>query len=386
MKNDIKKMLKKLSEDQEIHDIQKLILDNVDKSKVLNSEPKIKPLAPKKRRFVFPVLLGALATAVFVVTFVIAFNFKNNNPENNPIEPNPNVPVEPGDIIDPTEPAEIDVVYDDVSIDVAEAFYSNFTTIDASNMINIVNTFNKVSYVEVTDTTINEKKHYLTPELEESIVDDVDAYRFNLEEMLGKVSSTRTQALNENPNYSYKKVIDVINDSFEHHIYFTENILEVVESDESSFRYKSELNGVIVSGSHEYSFTGIKRIKKSRLSYEINIIIDENNYVEVKEQYDINSDLTINYKTFNYNYIYHSNDFIKNVRIIQKFDLDKTTKEVEFISNEGKSNEVKMTFKPNNTYYLKSSIKSRESDELYISKNDNSYTYKFKNSNNEYVR
>ena len=71
MKNDIKKMLKKLSEDQEIHDIQKLILDNVDKSKVLNPEPIKKPLAPKKRRFVFPVLLGALATAAFVVTFVI---------------------------------------------------------------------------------------------------------------------------------------------------------------------------------------------------------------------------------------------------------------------------------------------------------------------------
>ena len=377
MKNDIKKMLKKLSEDQEIHDIQKLILDNVDKSKVLNPEPIKKPLAPKKRRFVFPVLLGALATAAFVVTFVIAFNFKNNNPENNTIEPNPNAPVEQGDI---------DVVYDEVSIDVAEAFYSNFTTIDASNMINIVNTFNNVSYVEVPDTTINDKKHNLTPELEESIVDDVDAYRFNIEEMLGKTSSTRTQTLNENPSYSYKKVIDVTNDSFEHHIYFTENI-EVIKSGESSFRYKSNLSGVIVSGDNLYFIEeGKKDIKNSKLEYNFKIRIDDFNYVEVNEQYDINSDLTINYKTFNYNYIYHSNDNVKNVRIIQKFNIDKTTKEVEFVANEGKSNEVKMTFKQNDKYYMMSSIKSRESDELYIEKDNSTYKYKFKNSKNEYVR
>ena len=378
MKNDIKKMLRKLSEDQEIHDIQKLILDNVDKSKVINPEPKMKPLAPRKRRFVFPILMGALATAAFVVTFVIAFNFKDNcTPENNP-NPNPdsNVPVEP----------DAPVIYEDVNLDVAEAFYSSFTTIDASNMINIVNTFNNISYVEVPDTSVSEKKHYLTPELEESIVNDVDAYRFNIEEMFGKVTSTRTQTLNENPLYNYKKVIDVVNDNFEHHIYFTENILEVIDSDESSFRYKSELNGVVVSGSHQYSFTGIKRIKKTRLSYELNIIIDDNNYVEVKEQYDINSDLTINYKTFNYDYIYHSNDSVKNVRIEQKFDSEQKTKEIEFVANEGKSNEAKMTFKPNDTYYLKSSIKSRESEELYITKNTDSYTYKFKNSKNEYVK
>ena len=373
MKNDIKKMLKKLSEDQEIHDIQKLILDNVDKSKVLNPEPKMKPLAPRKRRFVFPILMGALATAAFVVTFIIAFNFKGNTPENNP---NPNVPGEP----------DMPIIYDDVNLDVAEAFYSNFTTIDASNMINIVNTFDNISYVEVPDTSVTEKKHYLTPELEESIVNDVDAYRYNIEEMLGKVTSTRTLSLNDNTNYNYKKVIDVINDNFEHHIYFTENILEVVDSDESNFRYKSELNGLIVSGSHQYSFTGIKRIKKTRLSYELIITIDDNNYVEVKEQYDINPDLTINYKTFNYDYIYHSFNNTKNVRIEQKFDLEQKTKEIEFVANEGKSNEVKMTFKPNDTYYLKSSIKSRESEELYITKNTNSYTYKFKNSKNEYLR
>ncbi len=359
MKNDIKKMLKKLSEDQEIHDIQKLILDNVDKTKVLNPEPVRKPLAPRKRRFVFPVLMGALATAAFVVTFVLAFNFKNNTP----------------------------IIYDDVNFEFAEAYYSNFTTIDADNMINIVNTFNNISYVEVPDTTVSEKKHNLTPELEESIVNDVDAYRYNLEEMLGKITPNHTQSLNENPNYNYKKVIDVTNGNYEHHIYFTENILEVIESDESSFRYKSELNGVIVSGSNQYTFTGIKRIKRTRLSYELTINIDDNNYVEVKEQYDINSDLTINYKTFNYDYIYHSNDNVKNVRIEQKFNDDKSTKEISFVANEGKSNEVKMTFKPKDDYYMYSSIKSRESEELYITKNDNnSYTYKFRNSKNEYTR
>jgi len=371
MKNDIKKMLKKISEDQEIHDIQKLILDNVDKSKVLNPEPKIKPLAPKKRRFVFPVLLGALATAVFVVTFVIAFNFRNSDPENNPVEPSGQVEPEP-------------IIYDDVSINVAEAFYSDFTKNDASNMINIVNTFNNVSYVEVSNTTIDDEKH-ITPEFEESIVNDVDAFRFNIAEMFGKETTTRTQSLNENPDYNFKKVINVTNDSFNYHIYYTENI-EVIKSGESSFRYKSNLSGVIVSGDNLYFIEeGKKNIKNSKLEYNFRIRIDDFNYVEVKEQYYINSDLTINYDTFNYNYIYHSNDNVKNVIITQKFK-DKETKEVKFISNKGKLNEVNMTFKKNDMYYMMSSLDSRGSEELYISKNDNSYTYKFKNSNNEYVR
>ncbi len=372
MKNDIEKMLKKLSEDQEIHDIQKLILDNVDKSKVLNPEPKMKPLAPRKRRFVFPILMGALATAAFVVTFILAFNFKGNTPENNS-----NVP----------EDTNMPIIYDDVNMEVAESFYSSFTTIDASNMINIVNTFNNISYVEVPDTTVSMTKHYLTTELEESIVNDVDAYRFNIEEMFGKVTSTRSQELNENPAYNYKKVIKVSNDNFEHNIYFSESILEVIESDNSSFKYKSRIEGIIVSGSHQYTFEGNKKITNKRLVYELTIYIDGiNEYVEVKEQFDINPDLSINYKTFNYDYLYHSNGDTKKVRIEQKFDLEQKTKEVEFVANEDKSNEVKMVFKPNDTYYLKSSIKSRESEELYITKNNNVYTYKFKNSKNEYIR
>ena len=362
MNKDIKAIIKAAANKQEINDLTDKIIASVDTSKIEYSRESIK--APKRKFNFFPLMIAGLATAVLVVTISISIGIMNNNNSNT---------------VDPNLPTDPIVEYEEITLNKLESFYAQFTVEDAPNMINIVNTFNNVSFVNPE----NVQPGNLSVEMEESVVNDVNLFVYNIEDMLGYLNTSSTLVASTNPDYIY--LINVLNNNYNYQIFYNETLIEEKNVDKSNYKYKAELTGKVVSGNNEYSFTGEKRIKNSKLIYTTVITLAEDKKVSVEEYFTINQDFTINYKEFEFRYLYQYGDDSKNARITQKFDENQATKEILFRANENAFNEVKLTIKPQADYYIRASISSRN-DDLYISKANNEYTYKFKNSNNEYKK
>ena len=92
MKKDLKSMIKKLSDEQEIHDVSNDVLKNVDMNKVRN-QVFVRTTSPKKV-ILFSNLVSAFAAAMLVVLVVVLVNSNNKPEENKPID---NGIIEPGD-------------------------------------------------------------------------------------------------------------------------------------------------------------------------------------------------------------------------------------------------------------------------------------------------
>ena len=369
MKNNIKMMLKEASLKQDIPDLSEKIIANVDTSKI---EPEIKSVkAPKKKFNFFPLMIAGVATAVLVLTLSITIGVMNNRGNN---------PVVPSNPVDPVIPQEPVVEYEEITLNTLEKFFSDFTVNDAPNMINIVNTFNNVSFDKPSNVTTGA----LSVEMENTIVNDVNLFINNIEDMLGYINTIST--LNKSPLSDYKYLINVNNNNYIYKIYYNETLIEEKNVDKDNYKYRAELNGKIVIGNNNYNFTGEKRIKNSKLIYTTNIIIGENQNVDVQESFTINKDFTINYNQFEFKYNYHLNNVIKNFRITQRFDSNKNIRDIRFVANETEPCEFKMTIKPTDDNSILASIDSRN-DQLSISLIEtNYYCYTFKKSGNIYKR
>lgn len=368
--NDIKFMLKEAANKQEISDLQERILSNVDITKI-KEEPKSVALPKRKFNF-FPLAMAGVATAALVLTLSITIGVMNNNTNtNNPVNPT----------VDPNPP----VVFDEIEMTKLETFYSSFTVNDAPNMINIVNTFNNISY-DVVDGRIVDSNKNLKPDMEQAIVNDVNPYIYNIEDMLNLTeNTTSTLKANTNQDYDYKYLIEVTNLNYKYYIYYNETLTEEKNADKTNYKYKADLTGKVVSGDNVYDFTGEKRIKNSKLTYTTNITVANNESVSVTEIFTVNHDFTINYDKFEYRYSYQNGENVKNVEITENFKNEKIDN-IRFIANKGKMNEFKMTITTKDNAYINCSIDGRNSEVLSITNNNGEYTYKFKNSNNEYKK
>lgn len=368
--NEIKFMLKEAANKQEISNLQERILSNVDITKI-KEEPKSVALPKRKFNF-FPLAMAGVATAALVLTLSITIGVMNNSSNTtNPVNP-PVVPSEPA-IIGDLEKTKL------------ETFYSIFTINDAPNMINIVNTFNNISY-DVVDGRIVDSNKNLKPDMEESIVNDVNPFIQNIEEMLDLTENASSiLKANDNQKYDYKNLIEVTNLNYKYYIYYNETLTEEKNTDKSNYKYKADLTGMVVSGNNEYSFTGEKRIKNSKLTYTTNILLSNDEKVSVTEIFAVN-DYKIDYsKAFEFRYSYQDGENKKDIEITQNFKNNKTDS-VRFIANRGAINEFKMTITTKDNAYINCSIDGRNSEVLSITNNNGEYTYKFKNSNNEYKK
>ena len=355
MSKDIKFLLKEAANRQEISDLSDKIISNVDVTKI-NRPSSIK--APRRIK-VFPLILGVMATALVVTTTVIT-SLSGTNSVNT-------------------------VTYSDITMSSLQRFYSDFTVNDTPNMINIVNTFNNISYEEVDGRVVDGDKK-LKLDMENAIVNDLNAFIFNIEDMLGLENNDSLLTANTNPLYDYKYLVTYTNTNNSYYIYYDETVVEEKNIEKDNYKYKADLIGEIILGDNSYLFTGEKRIKNSKLSYVTNIKLSDDKNVRVSEVYTINPDFTINYNQFEYNYSYTNLNETKNIEIVQKFGADGEVSNVRFIANRGRYDEYKLTFTNDATRYIKGAFDSRDKYEIYISKNNSGYTYTFKNSNNTYLK
>ena len=355
MSKDIKFLLKEAANRQEISDLSDKIISNVDVTKI-NRPSSIK--APRRIK-VFPLILGVMATALVASTTVIT-SLSGTNSINT-------------------------ITYSDITMSSLEKFYSDFTVNDTPNMINIVNTFNNISYEEVDGRVVNGDKR-LKPDMENAIVNDLNAFIFNIEDMLGLENNDSVLIANTNPLYDYKYLVTYTNTNNSYYIDYDETLTEEKNIEKENYKYKADLIGEIIFGDNSYSFTGEKRIKNSKLSYVTNIKLSDDKNVRVSEVYTINPDFTINYNQFEYNYSYTNLNETKNIEIVQKFGTDGKVSNVRFIANRGRNDEYKLTFTNDATRYINGAFDSRDKDEIYISKNNSGYIYTFKNSNNTYSK
>lgn len=405
-KADIEKMLKDAANKQEISDLQKSILNRVDTSKVL--EPEI-IVAPKKKYRLFPLLFSGLATAALLITLGISIGFNTgkttNNPVNddkdpinnvipdddsNPTKPEPSNPIGP---VNPTttpttnsttipsittEPEKVviedeNIIINDLNVEL-RGQYAAIQKMEAYNIINVANTFNDVSFKEYEASA----DKFLTAELEESIVDDFNLYIYNIEDMLGHGTVTAYGSETSSLIYRYENLINIVSSHFSYNIYYDEEIIEEKNINQDNYKYKGSLVGVIVCGTNEYEFTGIKRIKNDKLYYETTIKISDTKSVKVTETFGGTEN------EFIYDYSYDNKT--KKVLINQKLNEDGSTKSIQFKANESQNNEVNMMIYPNDEKYIVGDMKSRENELLTVDKIGDTYTYTFKNSNRTYTK
>ena len=348
--NKIKSMLKEASTRQIINDVDKNhIISNIDTNKVLNNQNKKK----MPRRKLIPLFASCILIFGAILSISLYFGLKSND-------------------------KGVTRTYDDEFLNELEEFYEDTTVSESYNMINIVNTFDKISF---TSNPITLKE--LTPEMELSIVNDTNTFINNIENMYNIKNITSTLINNKNKD-DYEKTVEVISDGYKYNLYFNEKLVEEKNVDGLNYKYKSEVDGVIIKGDNQYIFNGIKRIKNSYLEYETTIIINDNYHIDVKEKFTMNTDLSLKYKQFEFYYDYYNNENKKSIEMIQKFNDEGLTKEIRFVANRSLENEFKMTINPFKDNLFPCKIDRSNSNYLYINIVEDGYIYKFKNSSNEY--
>lgn len=380
MKNrDIEKMLKEKASKVEIPDLTQKIINNVDTSKVKVFN------APKKSRFNFkPIIYASFATAALVLTVVIGLNVKNaKNPSNND-------GINTFDITPTTTSTTIsDTITDDVitSIDDSEgdnriqevldsdmkAKYGEITSLEAYNIVNVANTFTNVSY-----TTFDTKISGVDSEFGNTIIDNLDTYIYNIEDMLGVNETETIKTINDNTLYDYETKILVNSPYYNYFIYYSET-LEELKNNSSGYKIKSNVEGVIVCDTNIYSFTGVKRIKNNEVRYETSIVLDDTKSVSVLEIFSSQEN------AFTYKYL-SGEEVLKKVNITQNFNKEDTsiTDNVEFVTYAGDNNKIDLTIKLVDEN-ISCKIESRKSN-LTVSKNeDGNHVYTIYNGKTQEV-
>ena len=367
MRNDIKAMLKAAADRQEINNIQDRILNCVDTSKV------VRPIEmPKRRSFRFlGYTIAGVATAALLITFGITYGVNTGKGEAPYYEPHQQ------DLPNPEEPAVTEqkdydtFVKEEIGEELAIS-YNSIMARDAYNMISAANTFKNYSFNDYSSVI-----EPLSADLEGKIVSDVSPFVHNLEDMFGLVEKTTcVSSKNTNPNYTFDNVIEVDSPYYSYDIYYNEILREESNLNRDNYKYKAELAGVIAGDDYSYLFYGIRRIKNGRMEYETNIFVSNSRNITIKEVFST--------KNYEFTYIYNNGTKSNKVNIQQKFDENKLTKEVDFSLLDTDNNKLGFTFKHSDKYYLYSKVKSADT-ELYISKVEDTYNFKFKKSGNEYT-
>lgn len=361
MKN-IKQMLKKMSDEQEIHDIQDNILKNVDMNKVRH-ETYVKPVHP--RRFILiSNIASAFAAAMLVVLIVLIIRSNDNNEK--PFG-NENT-VENGN-----NNSEFESNYM-----VFNQYLQKMVKQEAYNIINIVPTIGNISHREV---TLNTESKAMTDSEMDEIVDDLNSQIYNVEEMLGITSILCESGVNPyygvngNQFSNYENKISVSGPLNPYHLYFTEIGKEDKNIGMSNFKSKSKIEGLIDTGSDTYSFTGNKEYKNSKTTYST--IVNSGEYmISVKEVFGTDSN--------EFTYAFTKNDVaFKSIYIEQKFDDDGNVRALAFKNQYTSLNVEKKTVTSDSIVFK---IDSRNSDTLTVTKTNTGYKYKFKNSGKEYTK
>ncbi len=363
----IKDKLNNLASKQEIHDLSNDIINKVDTSKVVVEKPVIVPRRSVKW---VPILAGAMALAVVVgVGVTIPFVVNNGNSQG-------------GGNITPTTPTtETTTETESNSITQEEfdeyekiiSYLGSAKEMDAYNIINIVKSFNNITYDVVNPAPVDNTK--MTADEEQALVNDIDNYFYNIEEMLGIKKVTCASSINISTKYAYAKVITIDN---AYSIYFNEEIIEEKNKGKTNYKYKAEMNGIVVYADKEYPFEGTLSYGDSKYQYLNTVHISDTEYVLVDEKFKPTENL------FTYTY-YNNGEEVKKIIVDQNLNDDGTTNK---LSLQNQYTKIESFVLEDDRIACK--IKSRESDYVYITKNETDdnvvYTYTFKNSNKEYLK
>lgn len=360
MKNNVKDMLKQMSDEQEIHDIQDNILKNVDMNKV-RPQVYVKESHPK-RFLLLTNIFSALAAAMVVVLVVLIINL------NNPSKSNES---------------------DETSItDEFENNYVVFTTYlekmlkqEAYNIINIGPSIGNVNFidVELDNNQDGDNITKMTVSEEEALVDDMNSMIYNIEEMLGITSIECIKDTNYNTLYSdYDNVISVTGPLSQYKMYLTETSISAKNVGETNFKEKSNITGVLAVNGNSYQFDGQKEYKNSKTTYTTKIKLD--NYSIVVNEVFGKDNNEFTYTFFNET----SNEILKSIYIKQSFDKDGNVDVLDFKNQYTSINIQKTDITDESKLIFK--IKSRYSDTVTVTKENNQYKYGFKNSSNVYTK
>lgn len=365
----IKNELKNLSSKQEIHDLQSNILNKVDTSKVLNDS-----FVERKRSIkLVPIFAGAFALLlVFGLGISIPFitnSLNSNKPETKPVETNPNTTT----IVEENSPID----FSNYSTEYVNQYFSAMETQEVHNIINVAGMLNSITYDEVTLDNTSAKQRMTVSE-ETAIVNDLNNYISNIEEMLGiRASSIISREATDENEYSNK--ISVKSLPLDYVIYFNEDIIEEKNINKVNYKSNAIIQGLITCGSNSYKFSGTFRLTKTAFEYETKVELNSNKYVIVKEKFK-SSENIFTYTFYDKNI---ESDPIKEIIVDQKLNDDGTTKEIDFQNSYTKLASIKPD---KNGGYISCKIKGRDGDSISIDKEVNKYTYIFNNSNNKYER
>ena len=369
--NDIKNMLKAAANKQNIHDLDKEIINKVDTSKVVIAQKK-----PTRKLRVFGYSFTGIACASMAVAIGIGVGLsinKNNNqaytPNNDDIdEPLPYV--SSGDTITYLESVE------------KQEFY---------NLVNIANSLETFKNYDVLQKTASKE---LNEEEEKAITNNINAYVYNIEDMLGILETEcKTISNPDKSKYAYdnKLVVSVLKAEEvlqTYTAYYTENIInkKTIKGTDEIYKLDASTEGVIVVGEYEYKFVGTEKISNQKITFTTSIEIEESKSVTVQE--------TFAEKGNEYKYSFYEADSLKKeVLIVESLDENKEVVEVEtnFIwvngnydsksNNENDDNKVEVDFILSGET-LVGKFKSKNNNEVTVTESDLEFIYTYKNSTN----
>ncbi len=364
MKN-VKSMIKKLSDEQEIHDLQDNILKSVDMNKV---RPQVYTKPSHVKRFVLITnIFSALAAAMIVILIVLSVNGLNK-----PVEDNPSNETN-SDVVADTK-FEDDLV-------VFTQYLEKMRKQEAYNIINIVPSISNFSFDEV-ELSADPNNKKMTVSEEAALVNDLHSQIYNIEEMLNLTtidcvaSDNSYHDVNGNEFSDYEKMISVTGPLSKYHLYYSEINLTEQNVGKTNFKSNSVIQGKIDTTSNTYSFVGNRVYKNSKTTYLTTVELDDFN-IKVNEVFGTDEN------EFTYTF-YKDGEAIKNIYIKQMFDKEGNVRALRFFNGYTTINIEKKNVEDNSPIVFK--VDSRDGDLLTINKNESNYEYTFKNSTNVYTR
>jgi hypothetical protein len=372
--NDIKNMLKAAANKQNIHDLDKEIINKVDTSKVVIAQKK-----PTRKLRVFGYSFTGIACASMAVAIGIGVGLsinKNNNNQaytsNNDDIDEPLPYVSSGDTITYLESVE------------KQEFY---------NLVNIANSLETFKNYDVLQKTASKE---LSVGEEKAIANNINAYVYNIEDMLGILETEcKTISNPDKSKYAYdnKLVVSVLKAEEvlqTYTAYYTETIInkKTIKGTNDIYKLDASTTGVIVVGEYEYKFVGTEKISNQKITFTTSIEIDESKSVTVQE--------TFAEKGNEYKYSFYEADSLKKeVLIVESLDENKEVVEVEtnFVwvngnydsksNTENDDNKVEVDFILSGET-LVGKFKSKNNNEVTVTESDLEFIYTYKNSTESY--
>ncbi len=365
--SDIKNKIIVAANKQNIHDLDKEIINRVDTSKVMIAQKK-----PVRKLRAFRYSFAGVAGALMAVAVGIGVGMMISN-NNQAYTPNADDIDEPLPYVSSSDTIEY------------------LKSIEEQEFYNLVNIANSLETFKEYDELEKASSKDLSEIEEKAIANNINAYVYNIEDMLGLFTTNCTTTPNQDKSkYSYDKILNVSNDYQSYTAYYTENIIryKTIEGTNDIYKLDASTSGVIVIGEYEYKFNGTEKISNQKITFTTSIEIDESKRVTVQE--------TFAEKGNEYKYsFYDGNALKKEILVVESFNETKKLVEVEtnFIWVNGnyddKSNGEKDDNKIEVDFVLSGEtlvgkFKSKNNDVVTVTENDLEFKYTYKNSNNSY--